>query len=83
MMAWAAGGISLPHYSAAQYQLTKHITAADLQPGDLVFWGTSPNTIHHVALYIGNNEIIQAPRTGDVVKVSPLFASAPDFFGRP
>jgi peptidoglycan DL-endopeptidase CwlO len=48
-----------------------------------VFWGTSPNTIHHVALYIGNGQIIQAPHTGDVVKVSPLFASAPDFFGRP
>jgi cell wall-associated NlpC family hydrolase len=83
MMAWRAGGISLPHYSAAQYQQTVHITAAQLKPGDLVFWGTSPNTIHHVALYIGNGQIIQAPRTGDVVKVSPLFASAPDFFGRP
>jgi cell wall-associated NlpC family hydrolase len=83
MMAWRAGGISLPHYSAAQYQQTKHITAADLQAGDLVFWGTSPNTIHHVALYIGNGQIIQAPHTGDVVKVSALFDSAPDFFGRP
>ena len=83
MMAWRQGGIALPHYSAAQYQQTKHITAADLKAGDLVFWGTSPNTIHHVALYIGNGQIIQAPRTGDVVKVSPLFASAPDFFGRP
>jgi cell wall-associated NlpC family hydrolase len=83
MMAWKQGGISLPHYSAAQYANTKHIGAADLQAGDLVFWGTSPNTIHHVALYIGNDQIIQAPRTGDVVKVSPLYASQPDFFGRP
>jgi peptidoglycan DL-endopeptidase CwlO len=83
MMAWRQGGISLPHYSAAQYQQTKHISVGDLKAGDLVFWGTSPNTIHHVALYIGNNQIIQAPHTGDVVKVSPLFASAPDFFGRP
>ena len=83
MMAWRAGGISLPHYSAAQYQQTKHISAADLRPGDLAFWGTSPNTIHHVALYIGNGQIIQAPRTGDVVKVSSLYETAPDFFGRP
>jgi len=83
MMAWQQGGISLPHYSAAQYQQTKHISAGQLQPGDLVFWGTSPNTIHHVALYIGNGQIIQAPHTGDVVKVSSLFDSAPDFFGRP
>jgi cell wall-associated NlpC family hydrolase len=83
MMAWQQGGISLPHYAAAQYQLTEHLTITQLQPGDLVFWGTSPNTIHHVALYIGNGEIIQAPRTGDVVKISPLYASAPNFFGRP
>jgi cell wall-associated NlpC family hydrolase len=83
MMAWRKGGISLPHYSAAQYSQTKHITAAQLQPGDLVFWGTSPNTIHHVALYIGNGQIIQAPHTGDVVKVSPAFTGGPTFFGRP
>jgi cell wall-associated NlpC family hydrolase len=83
MMAWQQGGIALPHYSAAQYQQTKHITITQLQPGDLVFWGTSPNTIHHVALYIGNDQIIQAPKTGDVVKVSPLYASGPNFFGRP
>jgi cell wall-associated NlpC family hydrolase len=83
MMAWREGGISLPHYSAAQYQQTKHITASQLKAGDLVFWGTSPNTIHHVALYIGNDQIIQAPHTGDVVKVSPLYASAPNYFGRP
>jgi cell wall-associated NlpC family hydrolase len=87
MMAWQAGGIALPHFAAAQYQLTVHITAAQLRPGDLVFWGTSPNTIHHVAIYIGKLDgvdvIIQAPHTGDVVKVSPLYASAPNFFGRP
>jgi cell wall-associated NlpC family hydrolase len=83
MMAWRKGGVSLPHYSAAQYTQTKHITAAQLEPGDLVFWGTSPNTIHHVALYIGNGQIIQAPRTGDVVKVSPAFTGGPTFFGRP
>jgi cell wall-associated NlpC family hydrolase len=83
MMAWNAGGISLPHFAAAQYQQTEHLKITDLQPGDLVFWGTSPNTIHHVALYIGNDQIIQAPHTGDVVKISPLYASAPNFFGRP
>lgn len=82
MVAWQQGGIALPHFAAAQYQLTKHINITQLQPGDLVFWGTSPDTIHHVALYIGNGQIIQAPHTGDVVKVSDLYASAPNFFGR-
>lgn len=83
MEAWEQGGVALPHYSAAQYQQTEHITASQLKPGDLVFWGTSPNTIHHVALYIGNEQIIQAPRTGDVVKISWAFAGGPTYFGRP
>jgi cell wall-associated NlpC family hydrolase len=87
MMSWKAGGVSLPHYSAAQYQQTKHISAADLKAGDLVFWGTSPNTIHHVAIYegeIGGQQyIIQAPRPGDVVKRSLLFHDPPNFYGRP
>jgi peptidoglycan DL-endopeptidase CwlO len=84
MMAWNRGGISLPHYSAAQYQRTKHLSATQLKPGDLVFWGTSPNTIHHVALYIGSGQIIHAPRTGDVVKVSGMYDwLPPDYFGRP
>lgn len=84
MMAWRAGGISLPHYSAAQYSQTKHIGLGSLRPGDLVFWGTSPNTIHHVAMYIGNGQIIQAPRTGDYVKISGMYDwIPPNFFGRP
>jgi peptidoglycan DL-endopeptidase CwlO len=87
MMAWRAGGISLPHYSAAQYQQTKHLTIGQLRPGDLVFWGTSPNTIHHVAIYEGEIDgkhyIIQAPHPGDVVKRSLLFREPPNFYGRP
>ena len=84
MMSWKAGGVALPHYSAAQYQLTVHIGVADLRPGDLVFWGTSPNTIHHVAMYIGNGQIIQAPRTGSYVEISGMYDwIPPNFFGRP
>jgi len=84
MMAWKAGGVALPHYSAAQYQLTVHIGVGDLRPGDLVFWGTSPNTIHHVAMYIGDGKIIQAPRTGSYVEISGMYDwIPPNFFGRP
>jgi cell wall-associated NlpC family hydrolase len=84
MVAWAQSGVSFPHFAAAQYQLTVHETVGQLRPGDLVFWGTSPDTIHHVALYIGNNQIIQAPHTGDVVKISGMYDwEAPEFFGRP
>ncbi|MFL6106713.1 MAG: C40 family peptidase [Marmoricola sp.] len=84
MKAWKAGGVSLVHYSAAQYQQTMHIGVGDLRPGDLVFWGTSPNTIHHVAMYIGNGKIIQAPRTGSYVEISGMYDwIPPSFFGRP
>ena len=84
MMAWRQGGVALPHYSAAQYQQSKHLRVGQLRPGDLVFWGTSPNTIHHVALYIGSGQILHAPRTGDVVKVAGMYDwEPPNFFGRP
>lgn len=84
MMAWRQGGVSLPHYSAAQYARSKHISMGDLRPGDLVFWGGSPSSIHHVALYIGDGLILHAPRTGQPVQVNSMFYWVPpNFFGRP
>ena len=53
MMAWRAGGKSLPHWSVAQYQQSTRIGVRSLRKGDLVFWGGSPGSIHHVAMYIG------------------------------
>ena len=85
MGAWQAGGVSLPHYSVAQYEQTTHISASQLQPGDLVFWGTTsdPSSIHHVAMYLGDGMIIQAPRTGENVDiVSMYYWVPPNFFGR-
>ncbi|RNL62211.1 NlpC/P60 family protein [Nocardioides marmoriginsengisoli] len=84
MMAWRAGGVSLPHYSAAQYDETEHIGVTDLRPGDLVFWGDTPDTIHHVALYIGNGQILHAPRTGRDVSIDSMYYwIPPNYFGRP
>jgi len=84
--AWAAGGKTLPHYSVAQFTQSTRITAADLQPGDLVFWGSSSSasSIYHVALYIGDGQIIHAPRTGrNVGQESMYYWQAPNFFARP
>lgn len=53
-------GINLPHYSGAQYQTTTRISASQLQPGDLVFYG--PGGSEHVAMYIGGNQLVQASR---------------------
>jgi len=86
MGAWSAGGESLPHYSVAQYEQSTPISSGDLQPGDLVFWGSSssPSSIYHVALYVGSGMIIHAPRTGrDVSEESMYYWVPPNFFARP
>jgi cell wall-associated NlpC family hydrolase len=85
MGAWAAAGVYLPHYSVAQYESLQHISFSELRPGDLVFWGSTsdPSSIYHVALYIGNDQIIQAPHTGAYVEVSGLYDwILPNFYGR-
>jgi peptidoglycan DL-endopeptidase CwlO len=69
MRAWGQAGISLPHSSAAQYGVGRHISASELQPGDLVFY-YSP--ISHVSIYIGNGQRVSATHTGDYVRVQSL-----------
>jgi cell wall-associated NlpC family hydrolase len=74
--AYGQAGISIPRNSRAQYSSLPKVAADDLQAGDLVFWATNPSnpaTIHHVALYMGNGTVVQAPETGDVVKVSDMW----------
>ncbi|MEY2402986.1 MAG: peptidoglycan DL-endopeptidase CwlO, partial [Acidimicrobiaceae bacterium] len=70
MVAWRAGGVSLPHYSGAQYSSTTHIPMSEIQPGDLIFY-ESPGS--HVALYIGGGQIIHAPHPGGVVEYNSLY----------
>lgn len=84
--AWAKAGKSLPHWSVGQYRESTPISSSQLRPGDLVFWGKNNNSssIYHVALYVGNGQIIHAPRTGrPVVKQSMHYWIAPNFFARP
>ena len=67
----------LPHYSVYQYTgRSSKISRSDLQPGDLVFWAnntSSPSTIHHVAIWMGNNQIVEAPNSGSYVKISTMY----------
>ena len=81
MKAWAAGGISLPHFSGAQFDMGDRINIADAKPGDLLFWSFNgkPSGIHHVALYIGGGRFIEAPRTGLDVRYNSIFNSYPNF----
>lgn len=77
LYAWAQVGVYLPHYSVYQYTGTSNkISRGDLQPGDLVFFANNTSdssTIHHVAIWIGNNQIIEAPSSGSYVKISSMY----------
>jgi cell wall-associated NlpC family hydrolase len=61
-------GIQLPHFAAAQYGLGTPVPRDLLQPGDLVFF----DSLNHVGIYIGGGQVVHAPNTGDVVKISNL-----------
>jgi cell wall-associated NlpC family hydrolase len=80
MTAWAQAGVSLPHSAAMQYDVTRHISASELQPGDLIF-RYSP--ISHVAMYIGGGQQIAATHTGDFVRVQSASLSSIVGYGRP
>jgi len=69
MAAWGAAGVSLPHSSSAQYSSAPQVSTSDLQPGDLVFY-YSP--ISHVAMYIGNGQIVHASNPSEPVNVAPV-----------
>jgi cell wall-associated NlpC family hydrolase len=71
--AYAAAGVSLPHSSRMQSQMGVPVSVSNLQPGDLAFF-YSP--VSHVGIYIGNGQLVHAPTSGDVVKVTNL-ASMP------
>ena len=76
MYAWAAAGVSLPHNAEAQYESLPHVDQSQLEPGDLVFFG-SP--IHHVGMYVGGGTMIEAPYTGVDVRYHTIYR--PDYAG--
>ncbi|MFI6772004.1 NlpC/P60 family protein [Nocardia sp. NPDC050412] len=68
--AFAGIGVSLPHYSGYQYNAGTRVPVAERSRGDMLFWG--PNGSEHVALYLGNGKMVEAPQSGEVVRVSPV-----------
>jgi cell wall-associated NlpC family hydrolase len=72
LWAWAKAGVTLPHYTGDQSQAGTATGEASLAAGDLVLTPGSDGTIanpQHVGMYLGAGLVIQAPQTGDVVKV--------------
>ena len=75
---------SFPHFSVTQYNVgSVHPSISDLMPGDLVFWSSNgaQSGVHHVAMYIGNGNVIQAPQSGSVIQITPLLQVNWGYFG--
>jgi cell wall-associated NlpC family hydrolase len=78
MRAFQAAGVSLPHSSRAQYNYGKAVARKDLQPGDLVFFG---KPISHVAIYLGGDRMLHAPRSGSRVKIAEFGLGRKPYIG--
>lgn len=63
--------VSIPRTSREQSKFGKKVSKSELKPGDLVFFGKG-SSVSHVGMYIGNDQYIHSPQTGDVVKISKL-----------
>ncbi len=75
LRAFQAGGVTLPRVSWLQYQAGGHLPVRQAQAGDLLFYATDPSdpaTIHHVMLYMGNDRMVEAPYSGQPVRVQPV-----------
>lgn len=87
MRAYQAAGVDLPHFAASQYAASHPLTYRQLRPGDLLFWATDPHdarTIYHEAVYLGGQQMVQAPKTGWNVMVSDMWMWGPiQFYARP
>ncbi|MFJ7912170.1 C40 family peptidase [Kitasatospora sp. NPDC096204] len=86
MMAWREGGRQLNHFAADQYAQSTPIGYRQLRPGDLVFWTDTGRAadIYHVGLYIGDDQMIEAPRAGVPIKQASLWImGTPNFYARP
>ncbi|WP_063798230.1 bifunctional lytic transglycosylase/C40 family peptidase [Streptomyces sp. 150FB] len=72
LYAYARAGITLPRTAAQQYAASEPVKPGEQQPGDLIFYGSSAASIHHVGIYIGGGWMINAPRPGTQVRIDPM-----------
>lgn len=70
LYAFAAAGVALPHYTGYQYQRGTQVPASEAKRGDLLFWGPGGN--QHVAIYLGDGTMIEAPQAGQNVTIAPV-----------
>jgi peptidoglycan DL-endopeptidase RipA len=78
LYAWNRAGVHLDHWTGTQWNSGPHVPSDQLRPGDLVFFASDtadPRTIHHVGIYLGHGEMVEAPYTGGRVRVSSIWRS--------
>jgi cell wall-associated NlpC family hydrolase len=80
LRSWAQVGVYLPHNAAAQRRSMPYVDRANLQVGDLVFYYSD---LHHVAIYVGDGKVMQAPMAGDNVRMTDMARSPIHSYGRP
>jgi cell wall-associated NlpC family hydrolase len=80
---YARLGLSLPHYAATQFATTPRVDPRRLQAGDLLFFEPRADGPGHVGIYVGDGRLVEAPHTGDVVRLAPVasLSSALGFVG--
>lgn len=76
MWAWQRAGVSIPRTSSAQYRGLPNVPRSEIRPGDLLFFG---DPIHHVGMYIGDGQMVEAPYSGQPVRVNDI--QRPDYVG--
>ncbi|PSO48881.1 MAG: hypothetical protein BRC32_01050 [Actinobacteria bacterium QS_8_72_14] len=74
--AWGNAGVSIPRTSRTQYQGLPSVARSDIRPGDLLFFG---DPIHHVGMYIGDGQMVEAPYSGQPVRINDI--QRPDYVG--
>jgi cell wall-associated NlpC family hydrolase len=82
MWAYDQVGVHLDHFTGDQWNEGAHVSRSELRPGDLVFFATNiddPSTIHHVGMYVGGDEMVDAPYTGVDVRYDSI--DRPDYIG--
>lgn len=80
--AWGQAGVHIPRTADDQYLSTARVPLADMEPGDLVFWG-SGGYAEHVGIYVGNGDVVHAPSSGQDVQVQPIWSNGLMGAGRP
>jgi len=76
MLAWGSAGVDLPHLSRAQYGYGTHVPIGSMAPGDLIFWSSNgtQSGIYHVAIYLGDGQMIEAPTFGVPVRITGVYS---------